>query len=81
MPQVSSRGERSLWSRWRAVARKAAAVQSTVVLWVLYYVLFLPIALIQHPFTDPLGAREADPPRWRDRPEGPQDTRAARLQF
>jgi len=70
-----------LWGRWKAIARGAAAVQSNVVLWLLYYLLFLPIALLQRPFTEPLGPRTMGPPAWREREDGPQDETAARRQF
>ena len=72
---------RAVWARWMALARKAAAVQSNVILWVLYYALFLPIALIQRPFSDPLGTQTTTAPHWRNRSDGPQDRRAAGLQF
>jgi|SoiMethySBSTD1v2_1073268.scaffolds.fasta_scaffold5702480_1 hypothetical protein len=71
----------TVWDRWMALARKAAAVQSNVILWLLYYVLFLPIALIQRPFSDPLGTQNTTAPHWRERSDGPQDTKAAGLQF
>ena len=56
-------------------------MQSNVLLWVLYYVAFVPLALVRRPFDDPLNAKASAAPRWRSRSPGPQDPSAARRQF
>jgi hypothetical protein len=68
------------WGRWKAFARRAAQVQSRVLLWVLYYLLLVPIALVQH------GGRGAwrrhdVPPSWKPRTTRTSDMASARRQF
>ena len=69
---------RSLWTRWKAFARTAARVQSNIILAILYFVVFLPLALIRRPFGDLLGR---DMTVWRAREQAPRDLRSARQQF
>ena len=68
----------SAWARWKEFAARAAAVQSNALLWVLYFLLLVPLALIRRPFAGPLdGGR----PGWRVRPTDPPSLEAARRQF
>jgi hypothetical protein len=68
----------SLWARWKAVARVAARVQSNVILTILYFLVFLPLALIRRPFAGPFGG---DAPGWLERPPAARDLPAARRQY
>jgi hypothetical protein len=69
---------RTLWDRWKTLARHAARIQSNIILTVLYFLAFLPLALLRRPFAGPLGGR-AD--QWRERPPAPRDIASARRQF
>jgi len=68
----------SLWARWKTFARHAARVQSNVILTVLYFLVFLPLALLRRPFTPAFGAEDG---AWRERPPSPRDAASARRQF
>ena len=71
----------SLWQRWQRVARAAAVVESNVLLWILYYLVFVPLALVQRPFSDPL-ARRQHRPAWYPHATGSETgVEAARRQF
>ena len=76
---VSGRDQQGAWSRWRDFARKAAVAQSNVLLGLLYYVVFVPLAVVVRLTGDPLERRHAG--RWRERRATPQDLEAARRQF
>jgi hypothetical protein len=73
-------GKTSLWERWKSVAHTAAAVQSNVLLWVLYFIVLVPIAFARRPFDDTLG-RQTDRPAWQPRPPGPKGPEGARRQY
>lgn len=68
------------WSRWQTFARRAAQAQSAAVLWLLYYVLLVPIVLIQR-----RGRRRQRPgqeaPTWQPRSTHTADLPSARRQF
>ena len=67
------------WAKWKALARRAAVAQSNVLLWLLYYVMVVPLALLRRPFD---GRRESSQPSWRERPASDADRLAtARRQF
>ena len=68
----------SLWARWKAFARVAARVQSNIILTVLYFLVFLPLALLRRPFADTFGGG-AD--AWIERQPAPRDLPAARRQY
>ena len=68
----------SLWARWKAFARVAARVQSNIILTILYFLVFLPLALVRRPFAGKFGGH-AD--HWLERQPGPHDLPAARRQF
>ena len=50
-------------------------------LFVLYFLVFLPIALVRAPFADPLGAKRPRPSAWRRRPASTPSIESARRQF
>jgi hypothetical protein len=67
-----------LWRRWKAFARQAARVQSNILLTILYFVVFVPLALVRRPFTERFGGTGD---RWFERSPAPRDVTAARRQF
>jgi hypothetical protein len=69
-----------IWTRWKAVARRAAELQSNVVLGVLYYGLLTPLALFRRPLSNPLSP-SSEPPRWEQRQPASHDLPSARRQF
>ena len=70
----------TVWEQWKRIARRAAAFQSNVLLWVLYYVVFCPVALVRRPFTDTLQLRTGGP-AWRERAATGTGLETARRQF
>ena len=68
----------SLWARWKSFARQAARVQSNIILTILYFLIFLPLALLRRPFAPRFGGG-AD--AWLERQASPRDLTAARRQF
>lgn len=68
----------SLWARWKAFARVAARVQSNIILTILYFLVFLPLALLRRLFAGQFGGH-AD--GWLERQPAPRDLPAARRQF
>jgi len=69
---------RGLWARWKAFARTAARVQSNIILTILYFLVFLPLALVRRPFADPLDSGNR---AWRVREPSARDLPSARRQF
>lgn len=67
------------WRRWKRFARQAASVQSNAILFVVYYVLFLPMASLQRLVNDPF-RRQAGRTDWLDRQVPPADLASARRQ-
>ena len=70
--------KKSLWARWKTLARHAARIQSNIILTVLYFLVFQPLALIRRPFSPAFGSGSD---RWREREPAPHDVSAARRQF
>lgn len=70
--------KKSLWARWKTLARHAARIQSNIILTVLYFIVFLPLALIRRPFSPPFGS---DADAWRERQPVEHDVTSARRQF
>lgn len=64
-----------------ALARKAAEVQSLVLMAILYWVAFVPLAWFQRRLSDPLDLRPGDPPAWRARDPLRVDLPSIRRQF
>lgn len=62
-----------------ALARTAGSVQASVLLWIVYILLWVPLGAIRRLFTDPLGRRGE--PGWRERSPTSHDLDAARRQF
>jgi hypothetical protein len=73
---VSTRS--ALWNRWKAFARRAAQVQSLAVLWLLYYLLLVPIALVRRGGWRPRGPQGGG---WQPRTTRTGDVASARRQF
>ena len=69
---------RTLWARWKTLALHAARLQSNIILTALYFLVFVPLALLRRPFTEPLGK---DPGRWRERSPAARDIASTRRQY
>jgi hypothetical protein len=68
---------KNLWHRWKRLAHRAAEIQSTVVLTVLYWVVVAPIGLIRR-----IGRQPDEGPVWKTRPpSGTVSVEDARRQF
>jgi hypothetical protein len=69
----------TVWSRWTAFAVRAAQVQCAVLLWLLYWTLFVPMALLRPRVrAEWRGARTA---AWQRRTTHAADLPSARRQF
>jgi hypothetical protein len=68
---------KQLWRRWRRFAHRAAEVQSHILLFLLYFVMLVPVAAIARLF----GSRPAAGARWTAVPAQPDDVGSARQQF
>lgn len=66
-----------LWTRWKGVAERAAEVQSNVLLFLLYFLVFLPIALVRRLGAERFGSRTG----WQPHADRPPSLAAARRQF
>jgi hypothetical protein len=67
---------RTLWTKWKRFAHRAAEIQSLVILSALYWIVVAPIGLLRR------GQRDAGPPRWKTRePPGQIGLDEARRQF
>lgn len=67
----------TVWQRWRRFSHKAAAVQSHVVLFLLYFVAVVPLAVLSGLNRRRRGAA----PAWTPVPADPGSLDAARHQF
>jgi hypothetical protein len=65
--------------RWRRFAARAARGQSEILLFLLYFLMLVPIGLVRRLFADPLGRRSA--PAWKAATDRPPDLEGARRQF
>ena len=70
----------SLWSRWRALAHRAAQVQANVVFFLLYYVAIVPMGLLRLGGPSAL-KRPRGVPSWSRRNTTATDLHSARRQF
>lgn len=70
---------RNITTRWMTLARRAATLQSRVILLALYFVLWVPLGIVRRLFADPLRRRDA--PRWAMRQRSNGDLTSARRQF
>ena len=71
---------KSLWSRWKSFAQKAAEVQANVLFFLLYYVAIVPMALMRLGGAGVLG-RAPGTPSWRRHESTPSTVDSARRQF
>ena len=67
----------SVWDRWRRFAHRAAVVQSNVLLFVLYFVLVVPLAVVLRLW--PSG--RSDAPGWHPVVMPADEVRSAHEQF
>lgn len=73
---------KTLWTRWKAFARRLGELQSKLLLSLLYALGLTPFALIAKIFLDPLGLKKNSSPAWRRSKTNPQDSlEESRRQF
>lgn len=73
---------KTLWQRWRGLARKAGNFQARVFLTVFYFTLAAPFGFGIRWFSDPLRLRRAHgSPEWRPREPRESDAAEMRSQF
>ncbi len=72
---------RRLWNGWKIFAEKVGAVQSRLLLVLLYFVVVAPFALFVKAFKDPLRIKRGGGSNWIDRPYQPHDLEGSRRQF
>jgi hypothetical protein len=70
----------AVWQRWKRIAHRAAQVQSHALLFVIYFVVVVPIGALRRLARDPLG-RTPESPSWRPRRTDAPDLATARRQF
>lgn len=70
-----------LRERWMALARRAARVQSHILLFAFYYLAFVPAALVLRPFLRPFGQPKGPGSAWLAKRPLPTTIDAARRQF
>jgi hypothetical protein len=56
-----------LWNRWKAFGHWLATIQSRIFLFVFYFVILGPFALVMRMFSDPLRLRQSVPAGWLSR--------------
>ena len=72
----------AVWDRWKAFGHMLATFQSRVMLFVFYFIILAPFALLMRAFSDPLRLRPGLSPTWLERAAPDQDmSRLARRQF
>ena len=64
--------------RWRRFAARAARGQSEILLFLLYFLMLVPLGLVRRLFANPLTRRPAG---WMPAAERPSDLEDARRQF
>ncbi len=73
---------RVLWAKWKAFGHMVANFQSRVLLFVFYFIVLGPFALVMRVFSDPLHLRPSAGTRWLERAAPGQDmSQLARRQF
>ena len=73
---------RVLWARWKAFGHMLATFQSRVLLFIFYFIVLAPFALLMRAFSDPLRLRAGLSPTWLERAAPDRDmSRLARRQF
>jgi len=73
---------RVVWSRWKAFGHALAAIQARILLFLFYFVILGPFALVMRVFADPLRLRRDGSTHWLERATAKEDfTGLARRQF
>ena len=71
---------KSAWTKWKSFAKKAAGIQATILLGIIYIVVMLPIAFIRKVSAKKTAGSVKDSSYWIDRAEIKQDLTWARRQ-
>jgi hypothetical protein len=58
---------RTAWTKWKAFGHKVATFQSRVMLFVFYFLILGPFALVMRAFSDPLELRAGTARGWLER--------------
>ena len=69
----------TLWRKWKRLAHRAARVQSHAVLFVVYFVVVVPMGVVRRAFGGRADVRAE--PAWRPRAARQDDLASARRQF
>jgi hypothetical protein len=72
---------RTLWSRWKVLAQRAAEVQANVLFFLLYYIAIVPMGLLRLGQSSARSGPPGAPPVWTDHGRSPADLVSARRQF
>lgn len=56
---------RTLWDRWKAVGRRLGDLQARLLLFLFYFLVLAPFAILLRIFSDPLGLKRTTPLGWR----------------
>jgi hypothetical protein len=72
---------RTLWSRWKAFAQRAAEVQASVLFFLLYYIAIVPMGLLRLGGPSALRRSRSASPAWTDHDRSPVDLRSSRRQY
>ena len=72
---------KSVWSRWKGVAQKAAEVQAHVVFFLLYYIAIVPMGLLHLGGRRTLKRSSHEAPTWIRHEGPPADLDSSRRQF
>jgi hypothetical protein len=75
------RSRKTLWSRWKAVAQRAAEIQANVVFFLLYYIAIVPMGLLRLGRPSALKRSSRDAPSWIRHERTPPDLASSRRQF
>lgn len=71
-----------LWEYWKAFGRRVGDLQARLLLFLFYFLVLAPFALVVRTFSDPLGLKRTSPPDWRPRrPELVDPVVSAKRQF
>jgi hypothetical protein len=72
---------RKAWARWKRFGAAAARAQSNALMWLLYFLVLVPVALLQRLMGDGSGFGDAAPAAWVPHQDNASDLARARRQY